>query len=214
MARKIKKLPEGTILFYYTKSGKVVSDLDLDDWYKDLIRIIIKASKLKSTIIVKIATENMMHLTRRLVVIGHVDHNKVRYRYGRRVFRIDREGVFVGISGKHYPKNFLGKTKAILKALPCATKNTDTEGVKEYNHKKKMKSVKPIIDDFKIIPGFYNTCTTTNVDFETSAAKQIITVSKKNKKIIGDFTGAPHSVGDFAGVSEDIAWGDEEDDEE
>ena len=207
MARKIKKLPEGTILFYYTKSGKVVSDLDLDDWYKDLILIIDKASKLKSTIIVKIATENMMHLTRRLVVDGYVDHNKVKYRYGRRVFRIDREGVFVGISGKHYPKNFLGKTKAILKALPCATKNTDTEGVKEYNHKKKMKSVKPIIDDSKFIPGLWSTCAITN-------AKQIITVSKKNKKIIGDFTGAPHSVGDFAGVSEDIAWGDEEDDEE
>ena len=118
MSRKIKQLPNGTILFHYTKNGKVVSDLEIDHWYENLAKILNKAIQLGSTLIIKIGTENMVNATRRLVIEGFIPHQKVRYRYGRRVFRIDLDGRFVGIPGKHYPKDFLNQTEKIQACLP------------------------------------------------------------------------------------------------
>lgn len=133
MTRKIKKIPKGTILIHYTKNGKVVSDLDLRSWGYGLVAIIDKAIQLNSTLLVKIGTENMVNTTRRLIIRGLIDHNKIRYRYGRRIFRIDCNGRFMGVAGKNYPKNFLGMSRKMELALPDAPMEGQVEKPEKKN---------------------------------------------------------------------------------
>lgn len=113
MARKVKKLPDGVVLIHYSKNGKIVSDLKLEDWFSNLVNIIVRTRKINKTLIVKVGTENMVHITRNLVTREILPPDMIRYRYGRRIFRIDAQGHWVGSPGKQLPKNFLGLTNKV-----------------------------------------------------------------------------------------------------
>ncbi len=139
MARKIKKLPDGVVLIHYSKNGKIVSDLKLEDWYSNLVSIIIRTRKINKTLIVKVGTENMVHATRELVLKDILHPDQIRYKYGRRVFRIDDKGQWIGIPGKQYPENFLGLTDKIRSKISTCSA--------EY--------VTPVSESIKFNPGKY-----------------------------------------------------------
>lgn len=114
MARKIGKLPNDVILIHYSKNGKVVSDLNIWEWYNKTVSAVSKAVELNIPLVMRVGTENMVRVTKMFVLEARLPCEKIRYKYGKRVFRIDKRGRFVGIEGKHYPKNFLGETNKIL----------------------------------------------------------------------------------------------------